>query len=71
MQRETEAHRAVEAELTEAAEAAVAEADALRVRVSELEAALAAARADPDSSAALQQRAQAAERWAAAAQVSS
>jgi hypothetical protein len=67
VQREAAAHQTAEAELAAAVEAAAAEADALRQRVSELEAAQAAP--DRQSVAAVQQQAVAAERWAAAAQV--
>ena len=67
VQREAAQHQAAEAELAAAVEAAAAEADALRRRVSELEAAQAAP--DRQSVAAVQQQAVAAERWAAAAQV--
>lgn len=67
MQREAAAHQAAEAELAAAAESAAAEANRLRERISELEAAQAAP--DRQSVAAVQQQAEAAERWAAAAQV--
>lgn len=69
MQHGTEAQNAAEAELAEAVGAASPQTSALLRRMAELEAALEAARADAGSYQA-RQRAEAAERWAAAAQVS-